>query len=201
VTAGSRFPRWGGSLTRGIGRLILRLKGWRAVGEVPDLPNMVIPVAPHSSNWDFVLGIAYVMSKNVRVRYIGKRELFRWPLGPIMRWLGGIPVDRAQPQGVIDQVVAEIRRAPGTVLGITPEGTRKRGAPWKSGFYRIAVQAGIPIVPGFLDWSRKEVGLLARFHPTGEQEADLAHLRHLYAGFTRADGFATISDPATSPAS
>ncbi len=187
MTSPDQVPRWGGAVVRATGRAILKLKGWRAVGEVPNLPKMVVIVAPHSSNWDFVIGIAYVMSKNVAVRYIGKRELFRWPMGSIMRWLGGIPIDRANPQGVVEQVVAEFKRVPGIVLGITPEGTRTRGVAWKTGFYRIAREAGVPIAPGFIDWGTKSVGLLAPFTPTGDQEADLNHLASLYSGFHRAD--------------
>jgi 1-acyl-sn-glycerol-3-phosphate acyltransferase len=173
--------------------------GWRAIGRVPDVPAMVIPVAPHSSGWDFILGIGYVMAKNLRIRYIGKRELFRWPLGPLMRFLGGIPVDRANPQGVVEQVAAELGRSGRMVLALTPEGTRKRGATWKTGFYRIALMTGVPIVPGFIDWSRKELGLLEPFIPTGDQEADLGRLQQIYSQFSRADGFkpAAAADPTT----
>jgi 1-acyl-sn-glycerol-3-phosphate acyltransferase len=183
----ARMPVWGGAGLRALGRSILRLLGWQAVGELPDRPKMVIIVAPHSSNWDFIIGIAYMMSKNVAVRYIGKRELFRWPLGPLMRRLGGIAVDRANPQSVVEQVVGEFARSPGLVLGITPEGTRRRGVAWKTGFYRIANEAGVPIVPGFIDWGTKRVGVLPPFMPTGDQATDLAQLRELYAGFRRAD--------------
>jgi 1-acyl-sn-glycerol-3-phosphate acyltransferase len=154
---------------------------------------MVIIVAPHSSNWDFIVGIAYMMSKNVAVRFIGKQELFRWPLGPLMRHLGGIAVDRANPQTVVEQVVREFARAPAIVLGITPEGTRTRGAGWKTGFYRIARDAGVPIVPGFLDWGTKRVGVLPPFTPTGDQAADLAELRGRYDEFRRADDPAITS--------
>jgi 1-acyl-sn-glycerol-3-phosphate acyltransferase len=175
-------------VVRSIGRAILRLLKWQGVGQLPDEPKMVIIVAPHSSNWDFVLGIAYVMSRNVRVRYIGKRELFRWPLGPLMRWLGGIPVDRSSPQGTVDQVAAEFSRSPALVLGITPEGTRRKGAAWKLGFYRIATKAGVPIVPGFLDWKKREVGVLAPFMPTGNPDTDLRYLQSLYAPLRRRDG-------------
>jgi len=181
------MPRWGGAGLRALGRAILRVLGWRAVGDLPDQPKMVIIVAPHSSNWDFIIGIAYMMSKNVAVRFIGKQELFRWPLGPLMRHLGGIAVDRANPQTVVEQVVAEFARAPAIVLGITPEGTRRRGATWKTGYYRIAKEAGVPIVPGFIDWSTQQVGVLPSFLPTDDQAGDLAHLRGLYAGFRRAD--------------
>ena len=187
MAASGHAPRWGGAGLRAVGRAILRVLGWRAVGDLPDVPKMVIIVAPHSSNWDFIVGIAYMMSRNVAVRFIGKRELFRWPLGVVMRHLGGIPVDRANPQAVVEQVVAEFAGVPGIVLGITPEGTRKRGATWKTGYYRIAKDAGVPIVPGFIDWFTKQVGVLPPFLPTGDQARDLAHLQGLYAGFRRSD--------------
>ena len=184
----SRLPRRGNAFTRWIGRAILRALGWRMEGTFPDVPRLVVIAAPHSSNWDFVIGISLVLAMGIRVRFIGKRELFRGPIGLLLRWLGGISVDRANPQGIVDQVAEEIRAAPGAVLGIAPEGTRTPGATWKTGFYRIAVQAGVPIVPGFFDWSRKTVGLLAPFYPTGDAEVDLAHLKTLYRSFTRHDG-------------
>lgn len=148
---------------------------------------MVI-AAPHSSNWDFVIGISLVAALGIRVRFIGKRELFRGPIGAWLRWMGGIPVDRDHPAGIVETVSAEFDRAPAMVLGIAPEGTRRRGAEWKTGFYRIAVRAGVPIVPGFFDWSRKVVGLLSPVTPTGNPEQDLPAIRALYRRFTRRDG-------------
>lgn len=184
----SVLPRRGNALTRWLGRLVLRALGWRTEGAFPEVPRLVVVAAPHSSNWDFVIGISFVMSLGVGVRFIGKKELFKGPMGWVLRWMGGTPVDRDQPGDVVDQVAAEFARVPRMVLGIAPEGTRRHGADWKTGFYRIAVKAGVPIVPGFFDWSRKTVGLLPPFMPSGDAATDLAAFRHLYAGFTRKDG-------------
>jgi 1-acyl-sn-glycerol-3-phosphate acyltransferase len=162
--------------------------GWRTEGAFPDLPKLVVIAAPHSSNWDFVIAIAFVMSLGIRIRFIGKAQLFHGPIGWLLRWMGGMPVDRDHPQGVVARVVEEVRQAPAIVLGIAPEGTRRRGAEWKTGFYRIAAQAGVPIVPGFLDWSRKTVGVLPAFVPGGQPDRDLAELRECYRPFARKDG-------------
>lgn len=173
---------------RWFGSFVLRILGWRAEGHFPDVPKLVVIAAPHSSNWDFVIGIALVMKLGIRVRFIGKAELFRPPLGWLLRWMGGVPVDRRQPGGVVDAIVALFQRSPALVLGIAPEGTRRAGAEWKTGFYRIALAAGVPVVPGFFDWSRKTVGLLPAMKPTGDAERDLATLRAQYHRFTRKDG-------------
>lgn len=100
------------------------------------------------------------------MRYIGKKELFRFPLGPLMYWLGGIAVDRKAPAGLIDQVVDEFDRSPQILLGITPEGTRTPGARWKAGFYWIARRSGAAILPVYLDWGRKVIGIWPAFDPT-----------------------------------
>jgi len=182
------LPTRGNGLTRGIARVLLRLLGWRTEGNFPEVPKLVVIAAPHSSNWDFVIAILYVIALGVRVRFIGKKELFRGPLGWLMRWAGGTPVDRSAPVGVVGKVVEEIARTPRIVLGIAPEGTRRYGARFKTGFYRIAFDAGIPIVPGFLDWSRKTVGVMAPFTPTGDMDGDVRRIRALYRTVTRKDG-------------
>lgn len=191
----SVLPRRGGPFTRWLGRAVLRLLGWRTEGAFPEVPKLVVIAAPHSSNWDFVIGISFVAALGVRVRFIGKRELFRGLLGRWLRWMGGIPVDRDNPAGIVERVAEEFGQAPAMVLGIAPEGTRRRGAAWKTGFYRIARRAGVPIVPGFFDWSRKVVGLLPPFTPTGDQEGDLRAIRDLYRAFTRKDGTAMALEP------
>ncbi|MGE0442682.1 MAG: 1-acyl-sn-glycerol-3-phosphate acyltransferase, partial [Gemmatimonadales bacterium] len=144
---------------------MLRLVGWRFEGSLPDRRKIVAIVAPHSSNLDFVIAIGLVFVWNLRVRYIGKKELFHFPLGPLMTWLGGMPVDRAAPAGVIDQVVAEFDRSESLLLGVAPEGTRTPGRKWKLGFYWIAQRAGAAIVPVYLDWSRKVIGVLPPVDP------------------------------------
>lgn len=179
------MPRRGGRIRRAVGRALLRLTGWRIEGGLPDLPRFVIIAAPHSSNWDFVLGIALVFALRLDVRFIGKAELFRGPLGALMRWLGGIPVDRKHPQGLVEQVAARFRAEDRLVVALAPEGTRKPVDRWKSGFYRIAHRAGVPIVPGVFDNAARTMRLLPPVMPTGNAEADMAKLRALYAGVRR----------------
>ncbi len=182
------IPRRGGALTRAVGHLMLGLLGWRVEGTLPDRRKIVAIVAPHSSNLDFLIAIGLVFTWNLRVRYIGKKELFRFPLGPIMRWLGGIPIDRKNPRGVIDQVVAEIDRSDQILLGIAPEGTRTQGVRWKSGFYWMATRSEAAIMPVCLDWSRRVIGILPPVEPSGDAKADLARIVGIFAQFPRKDG-------------
>ena len=186
---GPRVPRRGGVLRAAIGRGILRVLGWRLEGSLPDRSKFVVTAAPHSSNWDFVIGIGLLFALRLDVRWVGKAELFRGPLAPLMRWLGGIPVERNQPQGFVDQLVREFASRDALLLALAPEGTRKPVERWKSGFYRVAVGAGVPIVPGYFDNARKRVGFGPEFVPTGDAEADIGELRSFYARFKRrADG-------------
>ena len=185
---GPRVPRRGGALRAAIGRAILRLMGWRIEGIPPDLAKLVVIAAPHSSGWDFPVGIGAVFALRLDIRFVGKTELFRFPLGPLMRWLGGLPVDRHNPEGFVEQIVALFARRDGLLLAMAPEGTRKPVARWKSGFYRIALGAGVPIVPGYFDNGRKRVGFGPPFRPTGDMEKDIEELRGFYAGMKRRDG-------------
>jgi 1-acyl-sn-glycerol-3-phosphate acyltransferase len=182
---GPQVPRRGGALRAAIGRGWLRWLGWRLEGTLPDLPKFVVTAAPHSSNRDFYVGIAAVFALRLDIRFVGKAELFRGPLGPIMRWLGGLPVDRHRPEGFVEQIVALFAEREQLVLAMAPEGTRKPVERWKSGFYRIAVGAGVPIVPGYFDNARKRVGFGEPFWPTGEAERDIAELRKFYAPLRR----------------
>ncbi|HEX7025391.1 MAG TPA: lysophospholipid acyltransferase family protein [Gemmatimonadales bacterium] len=172
---------------------MLRAMGWRVGGGPPDLARMVIIAAPHSSNWDFLVGIALVFALRLDVRFIGKTELFRGPLGMLMRWLGGLPVDRKRPEGMVEQTVAMFTARDQLLLAVAPEGTRKPVTRWNSGFYRIAVGASVPIVPGYFDNARRVVGFGAPFYPTGNADADIAALRAFYAPIARRDGRPTSS--------
>ena len=179
------MPRRGGKLRAGLGRLVLRLTGWRIEGNLPDLPKQVLIAAPHSSAWDFVIGIALVFAMRLDVRFLGKVELFRGPFGPLMRWLGGIPVHRDRPEGVVEDAVARFAANRALLLAMAPEGTRHPVERWKTGFHRIAVGAGVPIVPGYLDNGARRVGFGAPYYPTGDAEGDIAKLRDFYRGMPR----------------
>jgi 1-acyl-sn-glycerol-3-phosphate acyltransferase len=175
------LPRRGNALSKLLARGVLALFGWRVDGEFPDRAKLIAIVAPHTSNWDFVLGIAAIFALGLGVRFLGKHTLFRPPLGWFMRWLGGTPVVRETPQGAVGDAVEMIAREEKVLLAIAPAGTRKRGTPWRSGFYNIALAAKLPIVPVGFDFGRKAVRLFPLFEPTGSYEADLANLQALYA--------------------
>lgn len=175
-----------GRRTRAFGRLVLRLAGWRIEGGLPAERRFVVIVAPHTSNWDFVVGVFAMFALGVGVHFIGKHTLFRGPLGPVMRWLGGTPVDRSASRGTVQQAAAEIRARDAYVLALSPEGTRRRVVEWKRGFYHIAVAAHVPVLAVWLDYSRRVVGIGAPVHPTGDADADIARLRAFYhAGMAR----------------
>lgn len=181
ATIPPNVPRRGGPVRRGIGRLVLRLLGWRMTGSLPDVPKFVIIAAPHTSNRDFILGMSLVFAQSLDAKWIGKHSLFRAPLGPFFRWLGGIPVDRGSPQGVVGDIVAAFQSRDRMILAIAPEGTRRAVTRWKTGFHRIARDAGVPIVRGFFDNRRKVVGFGPVLEPTDDMEGDIARLQAWYA--------------------
>jgi 1-acyl-sn-glycerol-3-phosphate acyltransferase len=150
--------------------------GFRFEGEVPDIPKCVTIVAPHTSNWDFVVGLAGMLALGVDFRWLAKHTLFRFPFGRVLRWLGGIAVDRRAAEGVVREVAQHFRTRPQLFLAVTPEGTRKAVERWKSGFYRIALNAGVPILPASFDHSRGVITLWPTLMPTGDYAADLAAL-------------------------
>ena len=169
---GDQIPLRGNGVTRAIGHAALRLLGWRVEGEVPNLPKFVVAVAPHTSNWDFVVGIAAMFALDLRIAFLGKHTLFRWPFGRLMRWMGGIPVDRASPHGVVDQSIDAFTRMERRILAIAPEGTRRRVAQFKSGFLQIARGARVPVVLASLDYAAKCVRFGSTFEPGEDIEAD-----------------------------
>lgn len=174
------LPRRGNPLTKALGRGLLTLFGWRVEGEFPDRAKMIAIVAPHTSNWDFVVGILVVFALGLRVRFLDKHTLFNPWMGWLMRWFGGTPVVRDTPQGVVADAAEMIQREEKVLLGIAPEGTRKSGTPWRSGFYNIALAAKVPIVPAAFDYGGKSLRLFPLFEPSGDYPADLAQLQALY---------------------
>ena len=177
---GPAVPRRGNALTRGLGLLVMRLLGWRFAGEVPNRSQLVVVVAPHTSNWDFVVGLAADLGLGLRIRFLGKDTLFRPPFGWFMRFLGGIPVDRAAPDGLIEEASRLFDEKRELYLALAPEGTRRRVAKWKTGFWRIARAASVPVWTVALDWSRRVVRLDPVFETSSDLEADLRALRARY---------------------
>jgi 1-acyl-sn-glycerol-3-phosphate acyltransferase len=169
---GPAIPRRGSAVMRAVGRAVLALLGWRVEGEVPNLPKFVIAVAPHTSNWDLVVGGAAMFALDLRLAFIGKHTLFRGPLGGVMRWMGGLPVDRSSPHGVVEESVQAFARTERRILVIAPEGTRKRVAQFKSGFLHIARGAGVPVVLATLDYQARCVRLGPTFAPGEDIEQE-----------------------------
>lgn len=169
---------------RWVARAVLRCAGWRVVGERPAASRYVLIGAPHTSNWDFPLMLAVILSSCMDVHWMGKHTLFRPPLGRLMRWLGGIPIDRARPANRV-QLVAELFDGyDDLVVLIAPEGTRSDVAEWKSGFYHIARAARVPILLGYIDAKRRECGFGPLFEPSGDIDGDMRRIREFYADKT-----------------
>jgi len=162
---------------------ILRLWGWKISGTLPSEKKYVIIVAPHTSNWDYVIGQLYYLSSSIKVHVLIKRELFCFPLGLLLRALGGIPVDRHKKTDIVEQMIREFRERDSFILTITPEGTRKRVSEWKTGFHRIAAGAGVPVLPGYFDYRSKIVGTGDLFYLTGDLESDMLKVKKFYSGF------------------
>jgi 1-acyl-sn-glycerol-3-phosphate acyltransferase len=165
---------------RYLSKIYLRVLGWRVVGQLPDYPKFVVVGAPHTSNWDFVMFLALAFILRGDLRYMGKKELFRWPFAGFFRWCGGVPVDRSKPQGLVEQTVQAIREADHFQLVITPEGTRSKVGGWKMGFYYIAKEAGIPVVVGYVDSRTKICGIGPTFTLTDDMEADMVTIKAFF---------------------
>lgn len=169
---------------KGLSLLLMKLTGWKKSGFLPDVPQYIIVVAPHTSNWDLFYGIIVAFALGLDARFMAKRELFRRPFGTIMKWLGGMPIDRSSHENTVDQVIRVFKEGGRLALAIAPEGTRSRAKYWKSGFYHIAVGAGIPIQLGFLDYHGKTGGAGPLITPTGNIDADMRSIRNFYHGVT-----------------
>lgn len=167
-----------------IARCYLKLVGWRFEGAPPPTNKYIILGVPHTSNWDLPLLLSLGWMLGLRVSWLGKHTLFRPPFGGFMRCVGGVPVDRTSRHNVVQQVADEFRRRDYLILCVPPEGTRRRSDYWKSGFYYIALEAGVPIVPGKLDYGSKTGGLGEAIYPTGNVRADMDRIRAYYMGVT-----------------
>jgi 1-acyl-sn-glycerol-3-phosphate acyltransferase len=160
----------------------LALLGWRLCFVPPPGPRAIVIVYPHTSNWDFAVGYLAKLGMGMPAHWIGKDSLFRWPVGVLLRRMGGIAVNRRERTGLVGQLAREMASRPRMWLAISPEGTRSRTDHWKSGFYRLAREAGVPVGLGFVDWGTRTVGVTTWLALTGDEEADLGRIRAAYAG-------------------
>jgi len=174
------MPQFRPSPATGICRWLLGVFGWRMVGELPDIPKLVLIAAPHSTNWDVIWGLLFKIALRLDVHFIGKREAFVWPLGPVLRAFGGIPVDRSAAHGLVGAMRREFESRDRFWLALAPEGTRKKVEKWKSGFWHIARAAQVPVLPVYFHYPEKTIGLGALFHPTDDAAADMARIREFY---------------------
>lgn len=169
-----------GALRRLLGRAWLSAFGWEAVGPVPDVPRAVFVANPHTSNWDLPFTIAVAWALGVRVSWAGKSSLFRPPFGALMRALGGLSIERSRSEGQVQKIADAMRREPAVYLVIAPSGTRKARDHWKSGFYRIATEARVPLLLAFLDYGKKRGGIGPVLHPSGDLKKDMDAVRAFY---------------------
>jgi len=168
----------------GTGLIFLKMLGWSIGGKVPDIKKFVIIAAPHTTNWDFPITLAITFVLKIKIYWMGKAEMFRWPFGAACRWLGGIPIDRSQSQNMVEQSIHAFKEMDNLIMIIPPEGSRKKVSYWKTGFYHIALGAKVPIVLGYLDYRRKTGGIGHTFCPTGNIEKDMQEIKAFYATIT-----------------
>ena len=161
--------------------LPLTLAGWAYEGPAPTEKKFVLLAVPHTSNWDGLLLVLLTRSIGLHVQWMVKDSWTKGPLGPLVRGSGGVGIDRSRKTNMVDQMIEQFRRRDSLVLAIPPEGTRSRADNWKSGFYRIALGAEVPVVPGYLDFARKRAGLGPALHMTGNPKRDMDAIRAFYA--------------------
>lgn len=157
------------------------MRAWRLEINLPISKKYVLLGAPHTSNWDLLYALLIQHSAGIKMHWIGKDDIFRWPIAGIMRWLGGIPVNRRSRNNFVQQVIDVFNRSKELVVAIAPEGTRSATGYWKSGFYHIAQGAGIPIALGFIDYRSRTLGIGPAIVPSGDIQVDFAAIREFYA--------------------
>ncbi|MBF4490494.1 MULTISPECIES: lysophospholipid acyltransferase family protein [Psychrobacter] len=180
---GHLIPKRGGTIAPVIASFLLKTSGWRIVGEIPDISQAVVLALPHTSNVDGVYALPSLFALDLKISIMGKHTLFKVPvLAQLLRWMGIIPIDRGNKGSVLQASIDKFKTGEPLFLGLSPEGTREYTKDWKTGFYYLAVGAGIPILPVALDYNTKEVRFLSAVYPTGDIEADLPKIYAQYKG-------------------
>ncbi|MFN3714509.1 MAG: lysophospholipid acyltransferase family protein [Alcanivoracaceae bacterium] len=178
----SSQPRRGNAFTSLLGRLVLSLFGWRVIGQVPDVPKAVLIGGPHTSNWDGVVTLAAMVMLRLDARVMIKDGAFVGPLGWLLRWLGAMPIDRNSARDVVQQTVDQLNAHQRLMIIVAPEGTRDGASQWKSGFWRIARGAGVPIIVATADHQKKEIAFPGLVMPGQDMDADIARVLECYRG-------------------
>jgi 1-acyl-sn-glycerol-3-phosphate acyltransferase len=169
---------------RPFAKIILRLTGWKAVPMTKDIKKAVAILAPHTSTWDFLIGLNIVIASESPLKWVGKKELFRRPFGGILQSFGGVPLDRESAKGTVGRVAKLFETKDEFLYGISPEGTRNKTTYWRSGFYHLALQAKVPIVYYFIDYKTKTGGYGGHFMPTGDEKQDLNTIKIFFDTIT-----------------
>lgn len=177
------MPRAGNWLSQGIGLLIVKMLGWRFDGNFPPEKKLMVALAPHTSNWDFVVAMPFIMALKLKASWMMKKEAFFFPFKGLFMALGGIPTDRGAAGGLAKQVAKEFRQNEKMWVAITPEGTRKKAHKWKNGFLRIANAAGVPILLVAWDFPTKRICIDSLYHPTGDIEADMREIQRRFSKY------------------
>jgi len=167
-----------------LSRIIFLLTGWKAEGEAQKVPKSVMIAVPHTSNWDFVWMVMVAFQLHQKIYWMGKDTLFEGAMGPVLRWFGGVPVNRRSRNNLVDQMVETINESESIILTVPPEGTRGHVTEWKTGFYYIALGANVPIACSYLDWGRKRSGVGLELMPTGDIDKDFDEIKAFYKGMS-----------------
>jgi len=167
-------------MSRFLYNFFFKLFGWKIDGMLSQEKKYIIIVAPHTSNWDFMIGLCVRSILRFDAKFLGKKELFRFPFGALFRWLGGVPVDRSRNANMVDAVADLFNRHEALIIAIAPEGTRKYVEKWKTGFYFIALKANIPILMASFDYPSKTVFAGKPLYPTGDLDADMKIIFEFY---------------------
>ncbi len=171
-------------ITRWLARAALFIAGWKVEGEIPDYPRLIFVVGPHTSNWDFIFGLVAALAMNLEIHWLGKTSLFQQPMRPFMLWLRGIPVNRQNPEGVVEDIADKFRQANSLSLIITPEGTRGKVERMKTGFLRIAKAADCLLLVTTLDYRSKTICLGDTLRASGDMEKDVDQILCQFATVT-----------------
>jgi len=174
------YPRRNNRWTRAFGRWLMRISGWRVEGALPDLPKIIVSVAPHTSNWDFVVGVMVLFALDVKISFLGKHTLFQGAFGRFMRSIGGIPVDRSKPHGIVGETITALRAADRILFALSPEGTRQLDKGFKTGFLHMAHGADVPICLAYFDFAYKAVGFGPLMRASGDVTADMERVLAYY---------------------
>ena len=184
VKIGASVPRRGNKLMQVIANSLFRVSGWRITGEIPDEKKFIIVVAPHTSNWDFILGLITLFSLKMEIHWMGKHTIFRKPFAGLMKWLGGIPINRTSASGVVNETVTAYKEKEKLIITIAPEGTRQKVDKWKMGFYFIARKAEIPIVIAKLDYGTRHIEFGPTIELTNDRDGDIQQIRDCFNDVT-----------------